>query len=106
MLRFLRVTGESMTPEFLKGDFVLIAKIPFFCDSIKAGDVIVFLQPDYGTLIKKISHISPRGEAFFVTGSHPLSVDSRQFGPVRCKDILGKVVWHIHAPHQTIQTHK
>jgi signal peptidase I len=106
MLRFFRVTGESMTPDLQQGDFVLVAKIPLICSSIKAGDVIVFRQSEYGTLIKKVSHISSRGEAFFVSGSNPLSTDSRQFGPVHCKDVFGKVIWHIHPPHQSSQTNK
>ena len=95
-----------MSPDIKKGDFVLLARIPFLCDSIKAGDVIVFHQPYYGTLIKKISHISSGGEAYFVTGSHPLSIDSHQFGPIQRRDILGKVIWHIHQPHRSTPVNK
>ena len=42
---------------------------------------IVFRHEHYGVLIKRIDHLVGQGD-YFVTGSHPLSVDSRQFGPI------------------------
>lgn len=97
MLRLLKVKGESLTPEFSGGDFVLVSKIPFFLAPPVAGEVIAFHQPGYGLLIKRIESISAQGE-LTVAGTHPASVDSRVFGPVRRKDVLGKVIWHISKP--------
>lgn len=98
MLRFLKVSGESLTPEFQEGDFVLIAKIPFLLSRLKPGDVIVFRQPEFGVMIKKIDFILPGGSEFFVIGSHDRSLDSRRFGPVKRDDLIGKVIWHIRKP--------
>jgi nickel-type superoxide dismutase maturation protease len=95
MLRLYKIRGDSLTPEFSQGDFVLVSKIPFFFTAPTPGEVIAFLQPGYGLLIKRIEGITPEGE-LYVTGNHPDSIDSRVFGPVRRKDILGKVIWHIH----------
>jgi phage repressor protein C with HTH and peptisase S24 domain len=94
MLRFLKVTGDSLAPEFREGDFVLVSKIPFLLVPPSPGNVIAFRQPGYGLLIKRIQNISPDG-GLNVIGNHPESIDSRVFGTVRRVDILGKVIWHI-----------
>jgi signal peptidase I len=94
MFRLLKVRGESLAPEYLHGDFVLVSKIPFLLSPPSPGDVIAFHQPGYGLLIKRIQNSTENG-AVNVIGDHQESVDSRVFGPVRKKDILGKVIWHI-----------
>jgi nickel-type superoxide dismutase maturation protease len=96
MIQILKVTGESLSPLFLEGDFVVVSKIPFVLRKIKAGDIVVFRHPTYGTMIKQVEHISPDGEQLFVLGTHPESTDSRQFGPLQRRQLIGKVVWHIH----------
>ena len=97
MLHLLKVTGDSLAPEYQGGDFVLISKIPFLFSSPARGDVIAFHQPGYGLLIKRIREITSDG-LLEVAGSHPDSVDSRVFGTVRQSDLLGKVIWHIRKP--------
>jgi len=94
MLKLLKIMGDSLTPEFREGDFVLVSKIPFFLVPPSPGDVIAFHQPGYGLLIKRIQNISSDG-GLNVIGNHAESVDSRVFGTVRRVDILGKVIWHI-----------
>jgi nickel-type superoxide dismutase maturation protease len=95
MIQILKVTGESLSPVFLEGDFVVVSKIPFVLRKIKAGDIVVFQHPVYGTMIKKVEYISPNGEEIFVLGTHPESTDSRQFGPLQRRQLIGKVIWHI-----------
>ncbi len=97
MLRFLKIRGDSLAPEFLHGDFVLVSKIPFLFSGPAPGQVIAFHQPGYGLLIKRVQGIA-EGGLLTVTGSHPESIDSRVFGPVRQEDIVGMVIWHIHKP--------
>jgi nickel-type superoxide dismutase maturation protease len=94
MLRLLRISGDSLTPEFQHGDFVLVSKIPFLFSPPTPGNVVAFHQPGYGLLIKRIQAINPDG-GVMVSGSHPESVDSRVFGAVRPSDLLGRVIWHI-----------
>ncbi|NJD58318.1 MAG: S26 family signal peptidase [Anaerolineales bacterium] len=95
MLKFLKIVGESLSPGFEHGDFVLVSKIPFLFSPPAVGDVIAFHQPGYGTLIKRIQAVDTTGMVE-VIGTQPDSTDSRVFGPVRRKNIIGKVVWHIH----------
>ncbi len=94
MLRLLKITGDSLTPEFQPGDFVLVSKIPFLFISPSPGDTVAFHQPGYGLLIKVIQQITPDNN-LTVMGTHPESIDSRVFGPVKPENILGKVIWHI-----------
>ena len=98
MIQILKVTGESLSPFFLRGDFVVILKIPFFLRKLKVGDFVVFRHPAYGTLIKRIESISPDGQEFFVVGTCSESVDSREFGPVPRRWLTGKVFVHISNP--------
>jgi signal peptidase I len=94
MLKLLKITGNSLSPEYQEGDFVLISKVPFLFVPPSGGDIIAFRQPGYGLLIKRINKIFPDGR-LDVIGSQPESVDSRVFGSIRRKNILGKVIWHI-----------
>lgn len=96
MLRFLRVEGDSLLPRYREGDFVLVGSTPFPARRIKPGDAVAFRHPTHGTLIKLVE--SAGTEGYHVVGTHPQSVDSRHFGPVRREALIGKVVWHVRQP--------
>jgi signal peptidase I len=93
----MRVSGESLAPEFEEGDFVLVFKIPFFLWLIRPDDVVVFRHSEYGLLIKRVEWIDKPSDQIFVLGSGRNSVDSRRFGPVSHRDIIGRVIWRIKA---------
>jgi len=95
MIRFIKVTGDSLSPDYKEGDYVMIITVPFFYH-LKRGDTIVFRQMAYGMMIKNIDYIDYN--LVHVLGTHTHSVDSRQFGPIPRADIFGKVVWHIRKP--------
>jgi nickel-type superoxide dismutase maturation protease len=97
MCRFLRISGDSLVPDYREGDFVLVCRIPFLIGRIKPGHVVAFRHPDYGTMIKKVAALVPDGR-LFVTGTGRHSVDSRRFGPIARDTLIGRVVWHIHRP--------
>lgn len=95
MLRLLKVRGASLHPDFKDGDYVLVAKTPFPARHIRVGDVIVFQQPGYPRLIKRVKQVLNGGRAFEVRGTQVESTDSRNFGLVDRRQISGKVLWHI-----------
>jgi signal peptidase I len=95
MFRLFRVRGHSLAPDYQERDFVLTAKAPFPSGKIRAGDVILFDQPGYGKLIKRVSRVLNDGGAFEVRGTQMASTDSRNFGPVPADRVSGKVIWHI-----------
>jgi phage repressor protein C with HTH and peptisase S24 domain len=94
MIKFIKVTGDSLSPAYKEGDYVMLITVPFL--SFKRGDTIVFRHTQYGTMIKNIDSID--SDKIFVVGTHPLSIDSRQFGPIQRGDVVGKVIWHIKKP--------
>ena len=80
-----------MLPEYSDGDFVLIRRRFLFAH--KEGDVVVFSDPFFGMLIKKIEKVTKAG--VYVLGTGETSLDSRRLGPVPEEAIQGKVIWHI-----------
>jgi nickel-type superoxide dismutase maturation protease len=93
MCKLLKVSGLSLWPSYNDGDYVLVAP-PFLAGNIRAGDVVVFHRPDNGrTTIKQVDRILA-DSTLFVLGTHDHSVDSRRFGPISRKSVVGKVVWH------------
>ena len=98
MIRMIKVTGESLSPLFREGDYALVATIPFVVNQIKAGDTVLFRHPAYGTLIKQVEYANLDEGTISVVGIHPNSVDSRRFGPIQRKDVIGKVILRIARP--------
>lgn len=94
MLKLLKVSGHSLWPLYEDGDYVLIAH-PLLAGSIKTGDVIVFRHPTYQTMIKQVERVIAGGDQIYVVGTHDRSVDSRNFGAISRRSVIGKVIWHI-----------
>lgn len=90
LLRILRVRGLSMEPHFHHGDYVVISGL----GKPRCGDVVVFRQPGYGMMIKRLTNVDQEG-GLIVSGEVPWSVDSRVFGPVAPQNLIGRVIWHI-----------
>lgn len=95
MFQILKVTGESLSPFFMHGDYVLVVKLTFVLRRLKVGDILVLRHPAYGVMIKRLERLSSGGEELYILGSHPDSNDSRRFGPVPRRWVMGKVVWRI-----------
>lgn len=88
----MRVKGNSLRPEVQDGDVVLLLTWRRLW-KLKPGDRVVFRQPTYGTLIKKIERLGPGKDQVFVTGAHAASVDSYEFGPIPIQSIIGIVIF-------------
>lgn len=97
MLRFLKVTGESLSPFFEAGDYVLALNRQLWRRPLRPGDVVVFRHPGYGTLIKRVERLEEGGAKVFVLGENLLSTDSRSFGTIPVEWISDRVIWRIHA---------
>lgn len=97
MLKIIKITGESLSPDYQTGDYVLLTTRARY-SGLRPGDVVVFWHETYGRMIKRIERITPDGAQIFVTGTHPHSIDSAAFGPVSLTNLIGKVIWHIRKP--------
>jgi len=98
MLKVLKVSGNSLSPTYQEGDFVMVSTVPLLFGALKRGDIVVFRHEVYGTMIKIVEAVAPGGEEFSVVGTRPDSVDSRRFGLISRQDVVGKVIWHIKKP--------
>jgi signal peptidase I len=98
MFRIHKVTGDSMSPDFQDGDFVILTTIPFYLNRLKIGDTIIFEHKLYGTLIKRIASFDPGTAEAYVEGTHTDSLDSRRLGTIRRDAIRGKVIAHFSKP--------
>ena len=94
MIRIIKVTGDSMSPDFQEGDFVVSTTLPFFLKRIDVGDAIIFEHKLYGTLIKRIASFDPETAEAYVEGTNPEGLDSRRLGTIRRENIRGKVIAH------------
>ncbi|MCL5438662.1 MAG: S26 family signal peptidase [Patescibacteria group bacterium] len=85
-----------MIPLIKNGQTVLISKFSYIFKNPKIGDVVVLRNPekklkDKKYIIKKINKIY--GGKYFVVGMNlKESTDSRSFGLVAKKEIIGKVL--------------
>ena len=84
------VQGDSMLPGLKDGDLVLVN--PYAAPQI--DDIVLARHPFKRSvqIIKRIKEISPEGRYFLVGDNADESTDSRSFGAIPAKDILGKVV--------------
>jgi hypothetical protein len=98
MLRIIKVAGNSLSPFFLSGDFVVLFNSQLLKQAYRAGDAIVFNHASHGILIKIVSMYDPDQQAYFVKGYHPESTNSDTLGLIPHQNVLGKVIWHIKRP--------
>jgi signal peptidase I len=102
-LRLAMVAGRSMTPALKSGQLVLIDKGFYHSHPVAPGDVVA-LTVDHQLIVKRVRRVNslaslaprPRGGSqglVFVTGdAADISWDSRSFGPVPEKTIVGRVI--------------
>lgn len=90
-MRFV-VSGKSMEPKFYNGDKLFVSKKFYKLRKPKVGDAIVIKDPrDKKLILKRIE--SAEGKKYFVRGDNiEWSTDSRVFGAIAQKSIVGKVI--------------
>ena len=91
------VTGASMAPTLLAGDRLWLLPLP-----ARVGDVVAVPDPRAADrlLVKRV--VERRGDELVVAGDAPdLSTDSRSFGPVSRRGVVGRAVFR-YAPRDRI----
>lgn len=92
LLSRARVVCYSMEPTLKHNQTVIVSSIPYFFSKPKIGDIVILQHERY--IIKRISKI--KQEKIFVEGDNAKeSTDSRNFGWIDKKEILGKVILKI-----------
>lgn len=87
-----KIEGNSMIPAFKAGDKILVSKLSYFLSKPKIGDVVVLKKKKF--IIKRIARV--KNDKIFVIGDNKNeSIDSKNFGWVEKKEIVGKVIYKI-----------
>ena len=90
VVRRVEVTGASMRPTLEPGDRLLVLA----GRRIRAGDLVALADPrePARTLVKRVGRVNEAG--LTVLGDDPgASTDSRSFGPVPRRTVLGRAVY-------------
>ena len=90
MLKLFKNSGNSLFPLYKDGQRVLCLKTSRFY-KIKMNDIVVFEKDNYGRMIKQVTSIE--NERYFVKGTDPFSIDSRNFGTIDLSEIQYKVLF-------------
>ena len=96
MIKIIKVTGNSLSPFFLPGDYVLVLRAPCLYKHLSPGDFVVFDHSEYGRLIKQVNHNNPSESYIETEGVHPDSLSSVKIGKVHYEDIIGRVFRRVH----------
>jgi phage repressor protein C with HTH and peptisase S24 domain len=90
MLQVFKISGDSLYPFYKNGERVVCRKI-FSKTKIHVDDTVVFEKENYGAMIKKVKSVE--NNAYFVEGTDPYSIDSRNFGTLTKKELKYKVLF-------------
>lgn len=90
MLQLFKISGDSLYPFYKNGERVVCRKV-FRSTDINIDDTVVFEKENYGMMIKKVTSIDKN--AYFVEGTNPYSIDSRNFGTLEKEAIKYKVLF-------------
>lgn len=93
-----KIIGTSMYPTLKSGQNILVNRLSYLLHEPKANNIVALKDPRDGkTLIKRIVEIdsAKQNAEYFVLGDNPKeSTDSRTFGWIKKKDIMGKVIYY------------
>jgi len=89
LIRIFKVEGNSLYPYLKDGQRVVCLKV-FRFSKIAIGNFVVFSKKPHGLMIKRVEKI--KKGMFFVQGTDPMSIDSRDFGLIERTDIIYKKI--------------
>ena len=103
MRRFstVKVSGSSMAPTFMPGDWLLVKSLGSNSHPIKINQIYLVNDPERPgiKLLKRVKDIEVNQVAgdkfehkYWVEGDHPASIDSRKWGWLDESEVISRVV--------------
>lgn len=93
----IKLSGSSMSPTYLPGDWLLIKKIGSNSHPLKVDTVCLIADPERPgiKLLKRVKRVSsPAGRyIYWVEGDNPASTDSRKWGWIAADAITEKLIF-------------
>lgn len=91
--RRFRISGPSMMPLLQPGEEVLIDPLAYTEQTPEPGDIVVAEHPTLPgfRLVKRVVAVLDTGDCILIGDNSSESTDSRSFGAVPCKKIVGRV---------------
>lgn len=92
-LRRFRVEDDSMRPALEPGDHVLVNRWAYKFHPPTKGDLVVVRDPETPRrfLVKRVSDVPDATQIRVLGDNADRSRDSRAFGPIASREIVGKV---------------
>ena len=97
----VKVSGSSMSPTFMPGDWLLVKLLGSNSHPIKINQIYLVNDPERPgiKLLKRVKDIEVNQVAgdkfehkYWVEGDHPASTDSRKWGWLDEKEVISRVV--------------
>lgn len=99
--QLVEVTGPSMAPTLLHGDWLLIQKIGSGAELVRAGDVVVLRHPLQQDLLIVKRAVERREGGWWVMGDNAfVESDSRDFGTVPDELVLARARARFRPPRE------
>jgi nickel-type superoxide dismutase maturation protease len=97
----VEVTGPSMAPTLLSGDWLLIQKVSSGAEQVREGDVVVLRHPLQQDLLIVKRAVERRGRGWWVLGDNTfVENDSREFGAVPDELVLARARGRFRPPRE------
>jgi phage repressor protein C with HTH and peptisase S24 domain len=90
MLKFFRISGDSMAPNLGHGDYAVAFT---WLKRPRAGQLAVVSHPRFGVIVKRVKEKTAQG--YWFESDNALGVTPEQIGVVPARRIIGRVVLKI-----------
>ncbi|WP_363322346.1 S24/S26 family peptidase [uncultured Pseudoteredinibacter sp.] len=90
MLKIFKITGNSMSPRFNDGDYLLLFTLR---RKPRPGQFLVYDHPEIGPIFKQVGEVT-QGGGLYLKSLNSAGVSSEDIGQCQTENIIGRMLWH------------